>query len=70
MIPEIRGHKILLGARGRSPADREAIFQILMKIACLASEWPEAIREIDINPLVVMEEGKGARAVDALVLLR
>jgi len=70
MISEIRGHKILLGARGRNPADREAIYQVLRRIACLASEWPEAIREIDINPLLVMEEGKGARAVDALVLLR
>lgn len=70
MISEIRGHKILLGARGRNPADREAIFQVLMKIACLAGEWSEAIREIDINPLVVMEEGKGARAVDSLILLR
>lgn len=70
MISEIRGYKILSGARGRKPADKEAILQVLMKIASLASEWRDEIHEIDINPLIVLEEGKGARAVDALILLR
>ena len=29
----------------------------------------EVIGEVDINPLIVLEEGKGAKAIDALVLL-
>lgn len=70
MISEIRGYKILQGARGRSPADTGAVFRSLTRVACLASEFPQSIREIDINPFIVMEKGKGARAVDALISLR
>ena len=40
-----------------------------MRVACLVSEFPQSIREIDINPFIVMEKGKGARAVDALITL-
>ena len=69
MISAIRGYKILQGARGRSPADVEAVFQSLARVARLVSEFPQSIREIDINPFIVMEKGKGARAVDALITL-
>ena len=69
MISAIRGYKILQGARGRSPADVEAVFQSLARVACLVGEFPQSIREIDINPFIVMEKGKGARAVDALITL-
>jgi len=69
MISELRGYKILQGARGRSPADIDAVFQSLVRVACLVSEFPQSIREIDINPFIVMEKGKGARAVDALISL-
>jgi len=69
MISEIRGFKVLQGIRGRKPADRETIVQVLLKTACLAAELKEAVAEIDINPLIVMEESKGAKAVDALISL-
>ena len=69
MISEIRGYKILKGARGRSPADIDAVFESLVRVARLVSEFPQSIREIDINPFIVMEKGKGARAVDALISL-
>jgi acetyltransferase len=69
MIRQIRGYPILQGTRGRSPADIEALSMVLLKTACLAREFKGVIAEIDINPLIVSEEGKGAKAVDALVLL-
>ena len=69
MISEIRGYKILKGTRGRSPADIDAVFESLVRVARLVSEFPQSIREIDINPFIVMEKGKGARAVDALISL-
>ncbi len=68
MIQQIRGYTILRGTRGRSPADMDALYDVLQKTAFLAYELKEVIAEIDINPLIVMEDGKGARAVDALVL--
>jgi acyl-CoA synthetase (NDP forming) len=69
LISEIRGYRVLQGTRGRKPADLEAITQVLLKIACLAAELKEAVAEIDINPLIVMEANKGAKAVDALITL-
>jgi acetyltransferase len=69
MIRQIKGYSILQGFRGRGPADLKAISEILLKTACLAQEFKDDILEIDINPLMVLGEGKGARAVDALVLL-
>jgi acetyltransferase len=70
MIQQIRGYPILQGARGRSRADIEALTMVILKTACLAHELNDVIAEIDINPLIVMEEGNGAKAVDALVLLQ
>ena len=69
MISEIRGYKVLQGIRGRKPADLEAITQVLLKTACLAAELKDAVAEVDINPLLVMEANKGAKAVDALITL-
>ncbi len=69
MIRQIRGYTILRGTRGRRPSDIEALSIVILRTACLAQEFKEVIAEIDINPLIVLEEGKGARAVDALVLL-
>jgi acetyltransferase len=65
MIEEIAGHRVLLGARGRPPADREAIVDALLSVSRLVTEHPDAIAELDINPLLVFP--KGAKAVDALI---
>jgi acetate---CoA ligase (ADP-forming) len=70
MIPQIRGYNILKGVRGKKPADLAVLKSVLEKMAFLADELRDQIAEIDINPLIVLEEGKGAQAVDALILLR
>jgi acetate---CoA ligase (ADP-forming) len=36
----------------------------------LAGDFPDEIESIDINPLAVFAEGRGVKAVDALVVLR
>ena len=69
MIQEIKGYRILEGVRGKPPADQKAIKEIILKVSQLAADFPQ-IAELDINPLVVYEEGKGACAVDALLILK
>ncbi len=59
---------LLAGYRGASPADREAVVDVILRLAQLALDWPE-VAEIEINPLIVMPEGEGAWAVDARVRL-
>ncbi|MBN2568226.1 MAG: acetate--CoA ligase family protein [Deltaproteobacteria bacterium] len=70
MVSEIRGARILQGVRGSKPSDTGAITNTLLKVACMASELKDTVAELDINPLIAFEEGKGVKAVDALILLR
>ncbi|TAK32475.1 MAG: CoA-binding protein [Chloroflexota bacterium] len=64
MIREIRSFPLLAGVRGEKPADVDAIVDAILRLSQLAMDFPE-IGEMDINPLVVYERGKGAVAVDA-----
>jgi acetyltransferase len=54
----------LRGYRRISPADREAVLSVVLRLAQLAADFPE-IEEIEINPLRALSEGEGAFAIDA-----
>lgn len=68
MLGEIRAHALLDGIRGQPPADKEAIIDTLLKISQLVTDFPEIV-EMDINPLMVYEQGRGAIALDARLVL-
>jgi acetyltransferase len=61
MVEGIRSAPLLRGARGRDPADREAIVESLQRLSQLVTDFP-AILELDVNPLVAGPEG--VQAVD------
>jgi acetyl coenzyme A synthetase (ADP forming)-like protein len=64
MIAALRGAPLLRGARGAPPADEGALVDVLLRLSALVGDCPE-VREIEINPLVVLP--RGARALDARV---
>jgi len=68
MIREIVGYPLLAGARGRTPADVEALARALSLISAYADRFRDELDGIDINPLIVLPEGKGVVAVDALIV--
>ncbi len=68
MLEEIRAHALLDGVRGRPPADKAAVVDTLLRIGQLVQDFPE-ILELDINPLMVFEEGQGAIAIDMRLVL-
>jgi acetyltransferase len=68
MIREIRSYPLLEGVRGEQPADHEAMVDALLRISRLVTDFPEIV-ELDINPLVVFEEGHGAVAIDMRLVL-
>jgi len=70
MVKEIKGYPMLTGVRGKKRADIEAVVDVLLRISKLAKDWEDTISEIDINPLIVFDEGHGVKAVDALVVLK
>jgi len=61
MVRGIRSAPLLRGARGRDPADTEAIVESIQRLSQLVTEFP-AILELDINPLVATPEG--VQAID------
>ena len=68
MIREIRAYPLLEGVRGEAPADHMAMVDALLRISQLVADFPE-ILELDINPLMVFEEGRGAMAIDMRLVL-
>jgi len=69
MLQEIKGHSILDGMRGKPPVDKRAIVEVILKLSQLVVDFPQ-IAELDINPLIVFEEGRGACAADALIVMK
>ncbi len=69
MVREIRGYPILKGFRGEKPSDIERLIEVLERLSQLVTDFDE-FEEIDINPFLVFEEGKGAYAIDARIKLR
>jgi 4-hydroxybutyryl-CoA synthetase (ADP-forming) len=69
MVEAIKTIKLLKGVRGEKPSDLKAIADSLQRLSQLVVDFPE-IKEFDINPLLVLEEGKGARVVDARIILK
>lgn len=68
MINELRSSALLRGIRGEQPADLEAIIDCMLRVSQLAVDFPEIV-ELDINPLMVQDEGKGAVAIDMRLVL-
>jgi acyl-CoA synthetase (NDP forming) len=67
MIAEIKAYPLLAGARGKPPADIDALADAIVRLSALAVDLKEHLAELDINPLFVMEKGKGVVAADALI---
>ena len=69
MIRGIRGYKLLRGFRGKPVGDVEVIEKALVSISDMVTDNPE-IMEMDINPLLVHEEGCGATVADCRIILK
>jgi acetate---CoA ligase (ADP-forming) len=70
MIREIRGFRMLEGVRGTPPSDIDALADMLAALSRFAAANGGAIDSIDLNPVRVLERGKGVVALDALIIRR
>ena len=68
MVEAIRAYKLLTGIRGQPPSDLDAVVDTILRVSQLVTDFEE-IAELDINPLLVREQGKGAVAVDMRLIL-
>ncbi|GAP14849.1 acyl-CoA synthetase [Longilinea arvoryzae] len=70
MLSEIRGAPILAGVRGEKPRDREAMADTICRYANMIVDLADEISESDANPVLVYEETKGIKVVDARIILK
>lgn len=68
MVCQVKGAKLLQGFRGRPKADIEALTNTLVQVSQLAVNLEGKLTELDINPLMVLREGQGVKAADALMV--
>jgi len=64
LIANLRVAPVLRGARGRKPADIDALADTVVRISHLAAMLGSGLIELDINPLLVLEAGNGTIVLD------
>ena len=68
MITETRAGRVLRGARGRGPYDVAAVASALARLSAFAAAHGDRIESAEINPFVVLADGRGGLALDAVIL--
>jgi len=68
-LGQLKCSPLLNGYRGTPPADLNAAADVILIIAGMVDDDPSAIIELDINPLMLLEEGRGVVAADSLICL-
>jgi acyl-CoA synthetase (NDP forming) len=66
MIKESKAYRLLQGVRGEKQKDVASLAELLVQVSQLAARYPQ-IKEIDLNPIRVHEEGYSL--LDARILL-
>jgi acyl-CoA synthetase (NDP forming) len=66
MIHSLKSFPLLNGFRGGQCYDVSALEQIILRVGALVEDIHE-IAELDLNPVIVLPEGKGVSLVDARV---
>lgn len=70
MLGEIRGAPILAGVRGEAPRDTKAMSETVSRYSGMIIDLADEISESDANPVLVYEDGKGIKVVDARIILK
>jgi acetyltransferase len=70
MLARLEGAPLLGTFRGQPAADVDALVELMVKLGRFAVDHADRIAEIDLNPVVVHEKGKGVSVVDALIVKR
>ena len=68
-LGQLKCAPLLNGFRGAPPADLRAAADVILSVAGLVENDPSSIIELDINPLMLLAQGQGVVAADALISL-
>ncbi|MBX2878650.1 MAG: acetate--CoA ligase family protein [Granulosicoccus sp.] len=65
-LASLKVNRLLTGFRGKH-ADRDAVIHVIEQVAEFANTFHDTLHELDINPLIVSQQGKGVTIVDAFI---
>ena len=68
MMEETKAYTLLRGIRGEPPSDITALREAILRVGQLVWDFPQIV-EMDINPVIVYEEGDGCIALDVKITL-
>ncbi len=68
MLKELKGFRILEGVRGQAPRDVPALVKAITGLSTLFAAHRSWVSDLEVNPLIVREKGKGVAAVDVRVV--
>jgi len=66
MISSIKTKKLLDGVRGEKPSDINKLSECIQRLSQLVTDFTE-IKELDMNPVLVMEDGEGCKILDVRI---
>ena len=69
LVDSVRGRLLLDGFRGGPQGDRPALAEAILQVSRLMVAVPEVV-ELDLNPLLALEPGRGVVAVDVRIRVR
>ena len=69
MLAQTHAGRLLQGYRGSPVLDSEAVVDAIKALGRIAQDLGDVLQSVDVNPFVVMPQGKGALALDGLVVL-
>ena len=64
MLKELRGYKVLEGARGQGARDVDALVHAMVGLSDIFAAHRNYLSDMEINPILVRAQGRGAAAVD------
>jgi len=68
-LGQLKCAPLFSGFRGAPPADLNGAADVILAVAGMVEDDPSSIIELDINPLMLLPEGQGVVAADALISL-
>ncbi len=69
MLGQLKSLPLLTGWRGSPPRDVAALKEVLLRFSALIEDFPE-ISEMEVNPLLVFDRGRGCAALDARIMVK
>lgn len=68
LIGMTRAAALLRGFRGAPAADEEALVQAMVRLSQFAHHHRASLAEMDVNPVIVLPDGQGVLALDAVIV--